>query len=254
MTITNPASGTRIDEIEERIYRISTPVMKVPGGFSFNQYLIEDDEPLLFHTGPRKLFPLVRGAVGHVMPVERLHYISFSHFEADECGSLNEFLAAAPSAVPLCGKVAALVSVNDVADREARPLADGEVVALGRREVQWFDTPHMPHAWECVLFERTTRTLLCSDLFTEGGAQHPPITEADILEPSERFRLQMDYYSHAKDGPQILVRLAETRPGTLARMHGSAWRGDGAAMLTALAAALGKQNAVVGGSPDGQRF
>ena len=165
MTITNASSGTRIDEIEERIYRISTPVTKLPGGFSFNQYLIEDDEPLLFHTGPRKLFPLVREAIGHVMPVERLRYISFSHFEADECGSLNEFLAAAPSAVPLCGRIAALVSVNDVADREARPLADGETVALGRREVEWFDTPHMPHAWECgVLFERRTRTLLCSDL------------------------------------------------------------------------------------------
>jgi flavorubredoxin len=125
-----------------------------------------------------------------------LRYISFSHFEADECGSLNEFLASAPSAVPLCGKIAALVSVNDIADREARPLADGEIVSVGRREVQWFDTPHMPHAWECgVLFERTTRTLLCSDLFTEGGADHSPVTEADILEPSERFRLQMDYYS-----------------------------------------------------------
>jgi flavorubredoxin len=240
MTVTNRETGTRIDEVEDRIYRISTPVTKLPGGFRFNQYLIEDDEALLFHTGPRKLFAVVREAVGRVMPVERLRYISFSHFEADECGSLNEFLAAAPSAVPLCGQVAALVSINDVADREARALADGEIVTLGRRRVQWFDTPHMPHAWECgVLFEQTTGTLLCSDLFTEGGADHPPVTEADILEPSERFRMQMDYYSHAKNGPQILIRLAETRPTMLARMHGSAWRGDGAAMLTALAGALG---------------
>ena len=240
MTVTNRETGTKIDEVEDRIYRISTPVTKLPGGFSFNQYLIEDDEALLFHTGPRKLFAVVREAVGRVMPVERLRYISFSHFEADECGSLNEFLAAAPSAVPLCGQVAALVSINDVADREARALADGEIVTLGRRRVQWFDTPHMPHAWECgVLFEQTTGTLLCSDLFTEGGADHPPVTEADILEPSERFRMQMDYYSHAKNGPQILIRLAETRPTMLARMHGSAWRGDGAAMLTALAGALG---------------
>jgi len=239
MAVTNPQSGTRVDEVDERIYRISTPVTKLPGGFSFNQYLIEDDEPLLFHTGPRKLFPFVRDAVGLVVPVERLRFIAFSHFEADECGSLNEFLAAAPGAVPLCGKVAALVSVNDIADREARALANGEIVPLGRREVQWFDTPHMPHAWECgVLFERTTRTLLCSDLFTEGGADQPPVTEADILEPSERFRAQMDYYSHAKNGRQILMRLAETRPMMLARMHGSAWRGDGAAMLAALAEAL----------------
>jgi flavorubredoxin len=239
MTITNPEAGTRVDEVAERIFRISTPVQKLPGGFSFNQYLIDDDEPLLFHTGPRKLFPLVRDAIGHVIPVERLRYISFSHFEADECGSLNEFLAAAPSAVPLCGKLAALVSVNDIADREARAIGDGDVVSLGRREVQWFDTPHMPHAWECgVLFERTTRTLLCSDLFTEGGSDHPAISEADILEPSERFRAQMDYYSHTKGARQILTRLAETRPTVLARMHGSAWLGDGAAMLMALADAL----------------
>ena len=130
MAIINPQSGTRVDEIEERIYRISTPVTKMPGGFSFNQYLIEDDEPLLFHTGPRKLFSFVRDAVGQVMPIERLRYIAFSHFEADECRSLNEFLAAAPGAVPLCGGVAAPVSVNDIADREARVIADGEVVSL----------------------------------------------------------------------------------------------------------------------------
>src|SRR5919202_5944972 len=110
MAVVNPQSGTRIDEIEARIYRISTPVTKLPGGFSFNQYLIADDEPLLFHTGPRKLFPFISEAVGRVMPVERLRHIAFSHFEADECGSLNEFLAAAPNAAPLCGKVAALVS------------------------------------------------------------------------------------------------------------------------------------------------
>jgi flavorubredoxin len=242
MTITNLQSGTRVDEVEDRIYRISTPVTKLSGGFSFNQYLIEDDEPLLFHTGPRKLFAAVRDAVGRVMPVERLRYIAFSHFEADECGSLNEFLAAASGAVPLCGRVAALVSINDIADREARPIADGEVISLGRREIQWFDTPHIPHAWECgILFERTTRTLLCSDLFTEGGSDHPAVTEADILEPSERFRAQMDYYSHAKNGRRVLMRLAETRPRMLARMHGSAWRGDGATMLTALAEALDEE-------------
>jgi len=239
MTITNRESGTRIDEIDDRIYRISTPVQKLPGGFSFNQYLVDDNTPLLFHTGPRKLFPLVREAISHVMPIDRLRYIGFSHFEADECGSLNEFLALAPAAAPLCGKIAALVSVNDIADRQARGLDDGEVVSLGRREVQWFDTPHMPHAWECgVLFERTTRTLLCSDLFTEGGSDHPPITETDILEPSERFRRQMDYYSHTKHAQQILARLAEVRPKLLARMHGSAWRGNGAEMLMGLAQAL----------------
>jgi flavorubredoxin len=239
MPITNASAGTRIDEVEDGIFRISTPVDKVPGGFSFNQYLVLDEAPLLFHTGPRKLFPLVREAIAAVMPVDRLRYVSFSHVEADECGSLNEFLAAAPEAEPLVGRIAALVSINDIADRPARALADGETVALGRHRVRWIDTPHMPHAWECgVLFEEATGTLLCSDLFTEGGADHPPVSEGDILEASERFRAPMDYYSHTRDGRAILGRLAGTRPRLLARMHGSAWRGDGAAMLLALADAL----------------
>ena len=139
--ITNPGSKTRVDEVADGIYRISTPVDVVPGGFSFNQYLVVDEEPLLFHTGPRRMFPLVREAIGHVLPVERLRYIGLSHFEADECGAMNDFLAAAPRAVPLCGHIAALVSVNDVADRPARALADGETLSLGNHTVRWFDTP-----------------------------------------------------------------------------------------------------------------
>jgi flavorubredoxin len=233
--ISNRDSGTRIDEIADGIYRISTPVSKVPGGFSFNQYLILDDDPLLFHTGLRRSFPLVREAIDAVMPVERLRYISFSHFEADECGALNEFLKIAPNAVPLCGRVAALVSISDVADREPRAVSDGEVIALGRHRVRWFDTPHLPHAWECgFLAEEATRTLLCDDLFSQPGAEHPPITEADILEPSEIFRHQMDYYSHTKNAAGMIERLAATEPTTLACMHGSAWRGDGAKLLREL--------------------
>ena len=230
--------ATTVDEIADGIFRISTATDKLPGGFTFNQFLLKDEAPLLFHTGPRRMFPLVSAAVARVMPLERLSYISFSHVEADECGALNEFLAAAPDAVPLCGRLMAQVTINDIADREARALGDGQCLSLGRLEVQWLDTPHMPHAWECgLLFERATRTLLCSDLFTEGG-RHPAVTEADILEPSERFRRPMDYYSHTKDGRAILDKLAKTRPTTLARMHGSAWRGDGAAVLMALADAL----------------
>jgi flavorubredoxin len=165
--ITNPGSKTRVDEVADGIYRISTPVDLVPGGFSFNQYLVVDEEPLLFHTGPRRMFPLVREAVAAVLPVERLRHVGFSHFEADECGSLNEFLAVAPLASPLCGQIAAMVSVNDVADRPPRALADGELLVLGRHRVRWLDTPHVPHAWECgFLFEETSRTLLCGDLFT----------------------------------------------------------------------------------------
>ena len=157
MGITNSQSGTNVHEVGDRIYRINTPV-EFPGAgwFSFNQYLIVDDEPLLFHAGLRKMFPLVRQAVASVVPVESLRYITFSHVEADECGSLNEWLAAAPRAVPLCGAVAAMVSIGDLADRAPRALADGESLSLGRHHVRWFDTPHLPHAWECgFLLEET---------------------------------------------------------------------------------------------------
>ncbi|HEV2912159.1 MAG TPA: hypothetical protein VGX92_02480 [Pyrinomonadaceae bacterium] len=243
MSITNIQSGTNVHEIADGIYRINTPLPEEisPGGFSFNQYLIMDDEPLLFHTGPRKLFPLVREAVGHVMPPEALRHVAFSHFEADECGSLNEWLALAPRAAPLCGQVAALVSVGDVADRPPRALADGETVSLGRHSVQWFDAPHMPHAWECgYLMETETRTLLCSDLFTQPGTGDVPLTESDILGPSEAFRHQMDYFSHTKNARELIERLALTDPLTLACMHGSAWRGDCAALLRELAQALSR--------------
>jgi flavorubredoxin len=244
MMITNSDSGTRVDEIAQGIFRISTPVSVVPGGFTFNQYLVVDDEPLLFHTGLRRMFPLVREAIGAVMPVARLRHISFSHYEADECGALNEFLAAAPNAAPLCGQVAAMVSVGDVADRAPRAMDDGESISLGRHSVRWFATPHLPHAWECgFLLEETTRTLLCGDLFTQGGATHAPVTEDDILEPSEAFRGQMDYFSHAKNAPAMIERLAATKPTTLACMHGAAWRGDGARMLHALGARLDARGA-----------
>jgi flavorubredoxin len=237
--IANAQSRTRVDEVAPALYRISTPVDVVPGGFSFNQYLIVDEEPLLFHTGPRRTFPLVREAIAAVMPVERLRWIAFSHFEADECGALNELLAVAPEAMPLCGQVAAMVSVNDVADRPPRALADGETVPLGRARVRWLDAPHLPHAWECgYLFEETTRTLLCGDLFTQPGAEHPPVTEGDILGPSEAMRAAMDYYAHSDATRALLGKLAATDPRTLACMHGSAWTGNGRRLLLDLADAL----------------
>jgi flavorubredoxin len=240
VTVTNSQSGTNVHEVAEGIFRINTPVV-IAGGdsFSFNQYLIADDEPLLFHTGPRKLFPLVREAVASILPIERLRYIGFSHVEADECGSLNEWLAVAPHSQPLCGNIAAIVSIEDLADRSPRALADGETVSLGSHCVRWFDTPHLPHAWECgFLTEESTRTLLCGDLFTQGGADLPPVTESDILGPSEAFRQAMDYFSHTTHARQMLERLAATQPTTLACMHGSAWRGDGAKLLRELADAL----------------
>ncbi len=239
MTITNPQSGTNVHEIADGIYRINTPVALPGGGFSFNQYLIVDDEPLIFHTGPRKMFPLVHEAVASVLPPARLRHIAFSHVEADECGSLNEWLAVAPHSTPLCGTIAALVSVDDLAERPPRALADGERLSLGKHTVRWLDAPHLPHAWECgFLMDETTRTLLCGDLFTQGGADHPPLTESDILGPSEAFRHEMDYFSHSRHARPMLARLAAARPTTLACMHGSAWHGDGAALLRALADAL----------------
>lgn len=237
MTVTNKQSGTNVVEVADGIYRISTPVhIEGGGGFSFNQYLIPDEEPLLFHTGPRKLFPLVREAVASVLPVEKLRYIGLSHVEADECGSLNEWLAAAPKSVPLCGTVAAMVSIDDLADRAPTRLADGEILTLGKHRVRWFDTPHLPHAWDSgLLMEERTRTLLCGDLFTQGGADLPPVTESDILGPSEAFRHAMDYFSHTNKAREMLERLASAEPTTLACMHGSAWQGDGAGLLRALA-------------------
>ena len=241
MGITNSQSGTRIDEVAEGIYRICTPVppSAVPGGFTFNQYLLVDEQPLLFHTGPRGMAPLIKEAIASVMPIERLRWVSFSHVEADECGGLNELLAAAPGAAPLCGRVAAQVSVNDLANRPAHALGDGEQLSLGKKSVQWLDAPHVPHGWDCgFLFEKHTRTLLCGDLFTQGGADHRPLIDGDILESSEAFRKAMDYYSHTKNAVTTLARIATTAPTTLACMHGSAWTGDGAALITALAKRL----------------
>jgi flavorubredoxin len=242
--ITNSESGTNIQEVANGIFRINTPV-PIPGAgqFNFNQYLIVDDAPMLFHTGQRQLFPLVSEAVRAVLPLERLRYVGLSHFEADECGALNSFLAAAPQAVPICGQLAAMVSINDFADRAPRALADGEELSLGWHRIRWFDTPHMPHSWECgLMLVVTTRTFFCGDLFTQGGRGEVALTEADILGPSEAFRKPMDYFAHAPQTGEILERLAGERPTTLACMHGSAWRGDGSRLLRELATALKGSN------------
>jgi flavorubredoxin len=239
MATTNAQTGTRIDEIEQGVYRIHTPVRDMIGGFSFNQYLVVDDEPLLFHTGPRRMGPLVREAIAHVMPIERLRWIAFSHVEADECGGMNDLLAVAPEARPLCSQVAAMVSMNDLADRAPRALADGERMSIGARTLRWIDAPHVPHGWENgFLLDETNQVLFSGDLLTQPGADHPPIVESDILGPSEAFRKQMDYYAHNRQLRATMERIAATAPRTLACMHGSAWRGDGAKLLRALADAL----------------
>ena len=239
--ITNTQSGTNVQEVSDGIYRINTPV-RLPGGpgqFSFNQYLIVDEAPMLFHTGQRRLFPLVSEAIRAVLPIERLRYIGLSHFEADECGALNALLAAAPEAVPVCGQLAAMLSIEDFADRAPRALADGDDLALGDHTMRWFDTPHMPHSWECgLMMDVSTRTFFCGDLFTQGGAGEMALTESDILGPSEAFRAPMDYFAHAPQTSDILERLAGERPATLACMHGSSWRGDGARLLRELSGKL----------------
>lgn len=242
MPITNSQTGTRIDEIAENIFRISVPVppeaIPVPGGFTFNQFLIVDDEPLLFHTGPRGMFPLVREAVAHVLAPEKLRWLAFSHFEADECGAANAWLAAAPGAQLLCSRVAAMVQ-GDSFDRPCVPLADGEERSLGRRTLRWFDAPHVPHGWDCgFLGETSTRTLFCGDLFTQAGASVVPLTEGDIFGPSEAMRQAMDYFAGGPNTASSLALLAGFEPRTLACMHGSSFAGNGGELLSELARTL----------------
>lgn len=228
---------TRTDEIADRIYRISTFVPEVgPTGFSFNQFLIVDEEPLLFHCGMRALFPLVSEQISAIVPVERLRWITFGHVEADECGAMNLFLAAAQHAQVAHGILGCQVSIDDLADRPPRPLADGEVIELGERRVRHIDTPHAPHNWESrVLYEETTGVLFCGDLMTQVG-DGPALTESDVVGPAV---LAEDVFRATSLGPAVpaaLYRLAELNPATLAVMHGSSFAGDGAAALRALAA------------------
>ena len=229
-----------IDKIAEDTYRINTgmPDM-IPGGFSFNQYLVVDEMPLLFHTGPNKLFPLIREQIETVIPLSSIRYIAFSHVESDECGSLSEFLAASPEAQPVCSQVAAMVSVADMVDVEPLAMADGQELSLGRHRLLWQSTPHLPHGWECgYFFDTTTKTLFCGDLFTQPGLGEQPLVSDDILGPSEAFRSQMDYYAHSRDTPQLIDKLAHLEPDLLACMHGSAWKGDGGGLLRKLGASL----------------
>ena len=244
--IANQASGTSVDEVAAGIYRISTPLDIIPGGFTVNSYLVADDEPLLFHAGYRKLFPLTVAAVAKVMPVERLRWIGGSHFEGDEYGALNEFLAAAPGATPFGTEVGVLTSLNDFAIRPARGLKDGEEFSLGSRRMKWISTPHVPHGWDCgILFDVTTTTLLCGDLFTQPGANMPPVTESEVLTASEGMRGMMDYYAHATSTAATFERLASLQPSMLACQHGSAYRGDGAALLRELSAMVEKGSATL---------
>lgn len=227
---------TRIDEIADRVFRLSTFVPDVgPTGFTFNQFLVDDEEPLLFHTGPRAMFPLVSQALDTVVPLERLRWITFGHVEADECGAMNLLLAAAPRAQVAHGAVGCMVSLNDLADRPPVSLADGQVLELGRHRVRHIDTPHVPHGWEArVLYEEATGTLLCGDLLSQLG-DPPALTTDDVVaaagEAEDLFRASC---LTPQTAPTVRA-LAELAPATLAVMHGSSFSGDGAAVLCRLA-------------------
>lgn len=228
---------TQVSEIAAGIYRFSTwtPQVAPPAGFTFNQFLIDGDEPMLFHCGQRQLFPLVAEAAARIMPLDRLRWISFGHVEADECGAMNSWLEAAPQAQVAFGALGCEVSVNDIADRAPRALEPGEVLDLGGRRMRWIPTPHVPHGWEAgVYFDETTKTLFCGDLLTHLG-EGPPLTDADILGPALDAERMFRAMTLAPNTATTLRALAELRPSTLALMHGSSLRGDCAAALEGLA-------------------
>jgi flavorubredoxin len=225
---------TRVDEVADRIYRLSTYV-PVPG-LPFNQYLVDADEPLLFACGQRSLFASVSQATGRVIDLRRLRWITFSHVELDECGALNDWLAVAPGATPAHGRLACSVWLNEMADRPPRVLADGEVLDLGGKKVRHLATPHLPHNWEAGLcYEESTGTLFCSDLFTQLG-ECPATTGGDIVGPAmtteERFR----FVPVTPETGPALRRLGSLSPRVLALMHGPAFTGDARGSLDSLAA------------------
>lgn len=228
---------TRVDEIADGVYRLSTylPDVAAPAGFTFNQFLIDAEEPLLYHCGMRSLFPLVSVAVERIVPLARLRWIGFAHLESDESGSMNQWLAAAPHAQIAHGALGCEVSINDLADRPPRALADGEVIDLGGKRVRHLDTPHTPHGWDSrVLFEETTGTLLCGDVLSQVG-DGAALTERDILEAAIAAE---DAFGSTSLGPHTapaLRRLADLDPHVLAIMHGSSYAGDGAAVLHSVA-------------------
>ena len=216
---------TNTHEIADRIFRLSTCVPEAaPGGFTFNQFLVDADDPLLFHTGPRRMFPLVSQAIARIIPLKRLRWITFGHVESDECGAMNEFLAAAPSAEVAHGAIGCMVSLDDLCDRPPRKLADGEVIDLGGKQVRHIDTPHVPHNWEArVIFEQTTKTLFCGDLFTHTG-DGPALTDDDIVGPALAAEQMFHATALSAATASTIRRLAALEPQMLALMHGSSTR------------------------------
>ena len=246
MTFTPVALQPTVDEIADGIYRISTWVPEVsPDGFTFNQFLVLGDEPLLFHTGMRSLFPLVAEAVAGVVPVESLRWITFGHIEADESGSMNMWLTAAPGSQVAHGALGCDISLNDLCDRPPRALAEGEVIDIGGKRLRQISTPHVPHGWEAqVLFEETTSTLLCGDLFSQVGSGPALITD-DVVGPALAAESMFHATALAPHTGQTMRALGDLEPSTLAIMHGPSFQGDGKRALYDLAAAyeeMARQN------------
>lgn len=227
---------TRLDEIADRIYRMSTFVPDIgPTGFTFNQFLIDADEPAIFHTGPRAMFPLVSEAIATVMPLERLRWITFGHLEADECGAMNLFLAAAPHAQIAHTAIGCMVSINDLADRPPVPIAPDGSIDLGGRRIRNIDTPHVPHGWDAhLLYEETTATLFCGDLLSQVG-DGPALATTDLVEAAGQAEDMFGATCLTPNTAPTIRRLAELAPTTLAVMHGSSCTGDAAKTLLALA-------------------
>ena len=230
-----------VNEIADGIYRISTWIPDVsPEGFTFNQFLVRAEEPLLFHTGPRGMFPLIAEAVATVMPVEALRWVTFGHVEADECGSMNMWLASAPNSQVAHGGLGCEVSLNDLCDRAPRALEEGEVIDLGGKRIRQISTPHVPHGWEAqVLYEESTATLLCGDLFSQVGAG-PALTTSDVVEPALLAEAMFHATCLAPHTAGTLRALGDLSPTTLAIMHGSSFQGDGKQALYDLAAGYEK--------------
>jgi flavorubredoxin len=227
---------TRVTEIADHTYRLSTFVPEVgPTGFTFNQFLIDDEQPLLFHTGPRAMFPLVSEAIASIVPVEQLRWITFGHLESDECGAMNLFLGAAPSAEVAHGLMGCMVSLNDLCDRPPVPLAGDQVIDLGSHRVRHIDTPHVPHGWDArVLYDETTATLFAGDLFSNLG-DPVPLTTDDIVGAAGQAEDMFGATCLTATTAPTIRRLADLAPTTIAVMHGSSFTGDGAAALHLLA-------------------
>jgi flavorubredoxin len=224
---------TRIDEIATGVYRTSTYIPEAD--FMFNQFLLDGEEPLLFHTGPRRMFPLVSHALERVRPIEDLRWITFGHLEADECGAMNLFLGAAPRAQVAHGRVGCMTSVDDLADRPPRPLDDDDVLDIGGHRLRYIATPHVPHAWDAgVYLDETTGTLLCGDLFTAVG-NSAAVVDSERVGPAMAAEDQFSATCLTPRTGATLRKLADLAPTTLALMHGPSFTGDGAEQLTELA-------------------